>query len=113
MFNFDKITIEEFVKEIDRLDPKQSSTGVTINLLKENLIGICNSCILKEIYSNELKVADITPILKSLFSIAKKKYRPLSTLKSTSKLSERVIQSQLNTFFHKKLSQHLCGYREG
>ena len=58
IFNFNTVTTEEFVKEIDRLDPKTSSKGVSISLLKENvdictlkLTEIFNSCILKGNFS--------------------------------------------------------------
>ena len=112
MFNFNTVTTEDFVKEIDKLDPKKSSTGVSIGLAPK-LTEIFNSCISKGIFPDELKVADISPIFKSVDSTAKKNYRPVSILKSVSKLFEKMIQSQLNTFFDEKLSQHLCGYRKG
>ena len=37
----------------------------------------------------------------------------LCILNSISKLFEKLIQNQLNPFFDKKLSEHLCGYRKG
>ena len=74
---------------------------------------ILNSCLKREIFPNELKLADITPIFKSVDSTAKKNYRPISILNSISKLFEKLIQNQLNPFFDKKLSEHLCGYRKG
>ena len=40
MFNFNIVTTEDFVKEINKLDPKKSSTGVSITLLKEN-VDVC------------------------------------------------------------------------
>ena len=89
-------------------------------LLKDNvdicapiLTDILNSCLRREIFPNELKLADITPIFKSVDSTAKKNYRPISILNSISKLFEKLIQNQLNPFFDKKLSEHLCGYRKG
>ena len=72
MFNFNTVTTEDFVNEINKLNSKKSSTGVSISSLKENvdvcapkLTEIFNSCILKGIFSDELKVADISPIFKS------------------------------------------------
>ena len=74
---------------------------------------ILNSCISDGIFPNELKLADITPIFKSVDSTAKKNYRPISILNSVSKLFEKLIQRQLNPFFDDRLSDHLCGYRKG
>ena len=74
---------------------------------------IFNPCISKGISPDELKIADISSIFKSVDSTTKENYRPASILKSVSKLFEKMIQSQLNTFFDEKLSQHLCGYRKG
>ena len=74
---------------------------------------IFSPCISKGISPDELKIADISSIFKSVDSTTKENYRPASILKSVSKLFEKMIQSQLNTFFDEKLSQHLCGYRKG
>ena len=60
-----------------------------------------------------MKLVDINPIFKSVDSMAKKNYRPVSILNSVSKLFEKLIQKQLNPFFDKKLCENLCGYRKG
>ena len=119
-FEFNLLTVEEVSTEICKFDSKKSSTGVSIGLLKDNvdicapiLTDILNSCLKREIFPSELKLADITPIFKSVDSTAKKNYRPISILNSISKLFEKLIQNQLNPFFDKKLSEHLCGYRKG
>ena len=120
MFTLNIVTIEDFVKEVDKLDPKKSSTGVSISLLKENiyicapkLTEIFISCISKGIFPDELKVADNSSIFKSVDSTAKKNYRTVSILKLVSMLSEKMVQSLLNAFFDEKPSQHLCGFRKG
>ena len=71
--------------KICRLDSKKSPTGVSIGLLKDNvdicapvLTDILNSCLKREIFPSELKLADITPIFKSMDGIAKKNYRPIT-----------------------------------
>ena len=64
---------------INKLDPKKSTTGVSISLLEEH-IDICalklteifNLCISKGIFPDELKVADISPTFKFVDSTAKK-----------------------------------------
>ena len=89
-------------------------------MLKDNvdicapiLMEIFNNCIKNGTFADELKLADISPIFKSIDSTDKKNYRPISILKSVSKLFEKLIQKQLSPFFDKHLSQHLCGYRKG
>ena len=119
-FDFTLFATDDVLSEINKLDPTKSTTGVSIRLLKENsdicapiLTSIFNSCIKEGIFPDKLKLADITPIFKSVDSMAKKNYRPVSILNSVSKLFEKLIQKQLNPFFETKLNEYLCGYRKG
>ena len=48
------------------------------------------------VFPDKLKLANISPIFKSVDSMAKKNYRPVSILNSVFKLFEKVIQKQLN-----------------
>ena len=84
-----------------------------VDICAPKLAEIFNSCIQNGIFPSELKLADISPIFKAVDSTAKKNYRPVSILNSISKLFEKLIQKQLNPFFDKTLSEHLCGYRKG
>ena len=119
-FDFTLFATDDVLSEINKLDPTKSTTGISIRLLKENsdicapiLTSIFNSCIKEGIFPDKLKLADITPIFKSVDSMAKKNYRPVSILNSVSKLFEKLIQKQLNPFFETKLNEYLCGYRKG
>ena len=47
-----------------------------------------------DFFPENLKLADITPIFKSVDSMAKKNYRPLSISNSVSKLFETLTQKQ-------------------
>ena len=72
----------------------------------------------KEIVQNKtfptnLKLADVTPIFKKLERISKENYRPVSVLPTISKIFERLMQEQMNSFVVKNLSPYLCGYRKG
>ena len=120
IFDLTLLTTDEFLSEINKLDHTKSTTGISISLLKDNsdicapiLTNIFNSCINNGVFPDQLKLADITPIFKSVDSMAKKNYRPVSILNSVSKLFEKLIQKQLNPFFDDKLSEYLCGYRKG
>ena len=77
------------------------------------LMEIFNNCVKNGILADELKLADIWPIFKSIDCTDEKYHRPISILKSMSKLFEKSIQMKLSPFFDKLLSQNLCGYRKG
>ena len=103
--------------KLEIVDPKKTTTGISIAMLQE-YVDICapilteifNDCIIHGTFANELQLADITPISKSIDSTAKTNYRPISILRSVSKLFEKLIQKQLSPFFDNQL---LCGYRKG
>ena len=112
--------MDEVSKEICILNDKKSTTEINIWLLKENvdvcaepITDIFNLCIANGNFPDKLRLTGISPIFKAVYSTAKIKYMPVSILNSVSKLFEKVIQQQLNPFFDKKLSDHLCGYRKG
>ena len=69
--------------------------------------------IMQKNFPNELKLADITPILKKDDSMLAKNYIPVSVLPCVSKIFERIMQKQLFQYVEKFLSPFLCGYRKG
>ena len=78
--------------QCNELDHTKSTTGISIGLLKDNsdvyapiLTNIFNFCIKNRVFPDQLKLADINPIFKSVDSMAKKNYRPVSILNSVSK----------------------------
>ena len=75
------------------------------------LIDCINSTILNGKFPSELKMADVIPIFKKDNPFEKANYRPISLLPSLSKVYEKLIYQQLNTFFQDKLSLLLCGFR--
>ena len=56
-------------------------------------------------------MAEVIPIFKKDEPFEKANYRPISLLSSLSKVYEKLIYQQLNTFFENKLSPLLCGFR--
>ena len=65
------------------------------------------------IFPNNLKLADITPALKKGARTDKENYRPVSILSAVSKIYERLLFSQINSYIDSKLSKHQCGVRKG
>ena len=80
--------------ELENLDHAKSTTGLNFKLLKDNsnicapiLTNIFNSCIINGFSLEKLKLASITPIFKSVDSMAaKKNYREVNILNSVPKL---------------------------
>ena len=64
-------------------------------------------------FTAKLKLADITPIFKSLQKTLVKNYRPISVLPIVSKIFERIMDKQTDSYIDKILSPYLCGYRKG
>ena len=58
-----------------------------------------------------LKYADITPVFEKINTVDKTNYRPISTLSNFSKVFEKLIDDQINSFMEPKLSEYLAGVR--
>ena len=54
-----------------------------------------NSCIIDGVFPDKLKLVNISPIFRSVDSMAKKNYKPVSILYSVFKPFEILIQKQL------------------
>ena len=94
------------------IPPKQLKQ--VIGIVGELLRDIWNVEIVQnKIYPANLKLADITPIFKKLEKILVDNYRPVSILATVTKIFERIMQKQMNTFVENILSPFLCGYRKG
>ena len=55
---------------------------------------------------------NITPIHKKDDKTDRSNYRPISILPALSKVYEKLVFNQLSSFFEKKLSKFLCGFRK-
>ena len=72
---------------------------------------IFNNCIKNSKFPDILKYADITPVFKKGDTTDKSNYRPISTLSNFSKIFEKLIYSQVNSYMEAKLSKYLAGFR--
>ena len=96
---------------------KTTSGNIPTKTLKKVARDICvpltdciNSAILNAVFPDELKLADVTPLKKS-GPEDKTNYQPITVLPTLSKVYEKILYKQLNSFFETKLSPHLCGFR--
>ena len=114
LFYFHEITEDEIRQEISKLDGSKatpvgdipaemlkSTTDVHVSLLTKIInLSIRNGC-----FPDELKAAEVTPN----DDLDKENYRPVSVLPLVSKITERVMDLQIENFMEDKLSKLLTG----
>ena len=105
--------------ELKTINPKKATTlkNIPCKLLKSHydtcaptLANIYNECVNSTSFPSKMK---ITPVHKKDDVTNVKNYRPISVLPSTSKVFERLMQSEMNSYISVYLSKYLCGYRKG
>ena len=60
----------------------------------------------------ELKQSEVIPVYKKLDPLQKENYRPVSLLQHISKVFERVIYNQINSFMENKISKCVTGFKK-
>ena len=63
-------------------------------------------------FPDELKLAEVSPILKKKNDLDKENYRSPSILSHVLKVFERIMYMQIDTFIREKLSKLLTGFRK-
>ena len=84
----------------------------SINAYLSELTILISNCLKKGVFPDDLKLADITPIFKKEDSLNKENYRPVSILPHLSKVLERILYKQIDSFMKNKFSLYLCGFRK-
>ena len=121
-FSFSHVEVDDVEDEIKRLNPKKANTFANIptKLIKEDidicapiLTDVINDGIATNVFNDQLKLADLTPVFKKDIKISKKNYRPVSVLPAPSKVFERILQNQMIPYTDTFLSPHLSGFRKG
>jgi len=127
-FEFKQVNHEDVYSELKAINPKKATTfqNIPCKSLKENaevctpvLMNIFNTKMVRDLtFADKLKVGDIAPIFKTDRNKKKdatnvENYRPVSVLPSTSKIFERLLQTQIAKYISGKLSPYMCGYRKG
>ena len=72
------------------------------------LLVLINNCL----FPDCLKIADITPIFEKEDRLNKENYQPVSILPHLSKVFERILYKQIDSFMKNKFSPYLCGFRK-
>ena len=86
-FSFHQVDLSEIERDLNRINPRKAATSSEIptKLLKfskticsETLKAIFNNCLIRTEFPNELKLADVAPILKKEDPSRAKNYSPVS-----------------------------------
>ena len=121
-FNFEPVDESVIYDKIDSLDKRKPTTynNIPARILVENkdiispfITKIYNDSNRDSKFPNSLKSAEVTPVHKKEERINKDNYRPVSILPSISKIFERNIFDQVDSYIDKHLSPFLCGFRKG
>ena len=121
-FTFRYVSYEEVLNEIRKLQTKKTTqqNDIPTKILKKNSEVFAgyfqkniNFCIENSIFPSDLKVADVTPAFKKKSKTSKDNYRPISILPNVSKIYERCLYNQMQTYFDNLLSKYQCGFRKG
>ena len=121
-FSFRTVSKEDLLYQLNSLDPTKATQKCDIptNIIKKNydifsefLFENFNNIILTSLFPEQLKYADVKPIFKKDSRNDKRNYRPVSILSNISKIYERLLYKQLETYFESILSRYQCGFRKG
>ena len=112
-FSFEPITLNGIVKQIKDINPNKSSTKdsippkifkiileTTVNILQK----LSNGSLETSTFTYSLKLADITPVFKKKDPLDKTNYCLVSFLSIASKIFEKIMQKQVNSFISNCLS---------
>ena len=115
---FNRVSGLDVKKEILNLSPKKPNRkgDIPSKILKNSINAYLSELTIfinkESSFPDDLKLADITPIFKKEDSLNKENHRPVSILPQLSKVSERIIYIQIDSFMENKVSHYLCGFRK-
>ena len=123
-FEFQPVSSLEVRNEINQLNRSKKTSGDPLTDITDIVKSISGSCleyltyfinqmVANSTFPNKLKLAGMSPIFKQGDSSSKKNFRPISVLSAMSKIFERLMTKQICPFAHKRLSNLLCGFRNG
>ena len=119
-FSFSQVSVYETKKKLKSLKTNKARgyDMVSADFLKlaaevlcHSLTYVINVCVTNNIFPNECKYAEVSPVYKKKNQLLKCNYRPVSVLTVMSKVLEGILCDQLMIFFQDKLSFMLSAYR--
>ena len=84
----------------------------TIDTHASILTKIINLSLRNDCFPDDLKTAEVSPIFKKNDGLEKENYRPVSVLCHMSKVFERIMYTQIESFMEDKLLKLLTGFRK-
>ena len=123
-FTFSTVDDDDVLGLLNTLDPNKAtgSDRISGKLLRISARGIChslsllfNSSLKTGEFSSEWKEALVTPVYKKGEKEIVCNYRPISILPVVAKVFERIVHTQLYTYFQENNLLHpaQCGFRSG
>ena len=88
------------------LTPPPKILKMKCNISAETLRNLFNECLITGNFTDNLKLADITPVFKIKDPLNKENYRPVSVLRSIYKFFEKFMQKQINGYINNFLSPY-------
>ena len=116
-FTFSYVSYEEVLNEIRKLQTTKTTqqNDILTKILKENSEAFAryfhkniNFYIENSIFPPDLRFASVTPASKKKSKTSKDNYRPISILPNISKIYERCLYNQTQTYFDNLLSKYQC-----
>ena len=121
-FSFKPIDLEAVIREVANLKESKASPieSIPVKIIKDTIdttgpkiVIDFNSSINTGDFSQNMKLADVTPLHKKENKQSKLNYRPVSVLSAMSKIFERLMLHQISDYMKDILSIFLCGFRKG
>ena len=122
IFSFTTVQYDDVLRKIKNLNVSKASqqSDIPTKILIENSEYFSlyfhkniNFCLEQSVFPHVLKLADVAPIYKKKSKASKDNYRPVSILSNISKVYERCIYDQIQTYFDKIISKYQCGFCKG
>ena len=114
-FSFHKVSKEDLIYQLNCLDLMKATQkcDISTNIIKKNydifsefLFANFNEIILTSLFPEHLKCSDIKLVFKKDFWNGKRNYKPVSILSIISKIYERLLYKQRETYF--ELCLNIC-----
>ena len=121
-FTFNHVSYEEIINKIRKLE---TATTIQKNDIPTKIVNEYSEVLARYLHKNisfstensifpsDLKVADVTPAFKKKSKTLKDNYTPISILPNISKIYERCLYNQMQTYLDILLSKYQWGFRKG